>query len=113
MVIVLAPSPRVVSFVALLAGACLAGWASLAGGTLANGHGGLASDIATDPTLSVVTTRKPVNDARADPWFGSERASQMSIARVRLSSPALAGRFSLAATGLVDSQIEPLARVPG
>src|SRR5258706_109212 len=99
------------SVVALLAGACLAGCASLAGGTLANGHGGLASDIATDPTLSVVTTRKPVNDARADPWFGSERGSQMSIARVRLSSPALAGRFSLAATGLIDWQIERVERV--
>ena len=70
------------------------------------------SDIAVEPTVLVVTTRKPVNDARADPWFGSERASQMSIARVRLASPALAGRFSLAATGLVDWQIERVERVP-
>jgi esterase/lipase superfamily enzyme len=53
-----------------------------------------------------------MNDGRADPWFGSERGSQMSIARVRLSSPALAGRFSLAATGLVDWQIDRVERVP-
>ena len=112
-VIVLVPSRRAMFLVvSLLMGAGLAGCASLAGGTLANGRGGLASDIASDPTLSVVTTRKPVNDGRADPWFGSERAGQMSIARVRLSSPALAGRFSLAATGLVDWQIESVERVP-
>ena len=35
----------------------------------------------------------------------------MSIARVRLASPALAGQFSLAATGLVDWQIERVERV--
>lgn len=35
----------------------------------------------------------------------------MNIARVRLVSPALAGRFSLAATGLVDWQIESVERV--
>jgi len=68
--------------------------------------------LAVEPTMWVVTTRKAVNGARADPWFGSERASQMSIARVRLASPALAGRFSLAATGLVDWQIERVERVP-
>jgi esterase/lipase superfamily enzyme len=79
---------------------------------LANSSGWRESDIAVDPIVSVVTTRKAVNDARADPWFGPERASQMSIARVRLVSPALAGRFSLAATGLVDWQIESVERVP-
>jgi esterase/lipase superfamily enzyme len=106
-------SRRVISFGLLaLTPAWLAGCASLAGGTLAGGAGGLASDIAGDPTLSVVTTRKPVNDARADPWYGSERGSRMSIARVRLASPALAGRFSLAATGLVDWQIERVEPVP-
>lgn len=61
--------------------------------------------------MLVVTTRKSVKEARADPWFGSERASRMNIARVRLVSPALAGRFSLAATGLVDWQIESVERV--
>jgi esterase/lipase superfamily enzyme len=79
---------------------------------LASSSGWRESDIAVDPIVSVVTTRKAVNDARADPWFGPERASQMSIARVRLVSPALAGRFSLAATGLVDWQIESVERVP-
>ena len=75
-------------------------------------NGWRESDIAVEPIVWVVTTRKSVNDARADPWFGSERASQMNIARVRLVSPALAGRFSLAATGLVDWQIESVERVP-
>jgi esterase/lipase superfamily enzyme len=69
------------------------------------------ANLAVEPIMWVVTTRKAVNGARADPWFGSERASQMSIARVRLASPALAGRFSLAATGLVDWQIERVERV--
>ena len=78
----------------------------------ASSIGGRESDIAVEPIVWVVTTRKSVNDARADPWFGSERASQMSIARVRLTSPALAGRFSFAATGLVDWQIERVERVP-
>jgi esterase/lipase superfamily enzyme len=73
---------------------------------------GRVSEIAEKPVVSVVTTRKPVNDARAEPWFGSERASQMSIARVQLASPALAGRFSLAATGLVDWRIERVEKVP-
>lgn len=73
---------------------------------------GRVADVAVEPTMWVVTTRKPVNGARADPWFGSERATQMSIARVRLASPTLAGRFSLAATGLVDWQIEGVERVP-
>jgi esterase/lipase superfamily enzyme len=70
------------------------------------------ADLAAEPTMWVVTTRKAVNGARADPWFGSERANHMSIARVKLASPALAGRFSLAATGLVDWQIERVERVP-
>lgn len=79
---------------------------------LASSSGGRASDIAVEPNMLVVTTRKAVKDARAAPWFGSERASQMSIARVTLASPALAGRFSLAATGLVDWQIERVQRIP-
>jgi esterase/lipase superfamily enzyme len=60
----------------------------------------------------VVTTRKAVNGGRADPWFGADRANQLSIAQVRLVSPAQAGRFSLAATGLVDWQVESVEPVP-
>jgi esterase/lipase superfamily enzyme len=96
----------------LLAAVCLAGCASLPGAPVAGRDGTPAADIATQPTLSVVTTRKPVNDARAAPWFGSERGSQMSIALVRLASPALAGRFSLASAGLVGWQIESVEKVP-
>lgn len=89
-----------------LSALALAGCAGLPGGELAGSHGGRAADIASEPTLSVVTTRKPVNGARAAPWFGAERASRMSIARVHLASPAQAGRFSMAAAGLVDWRIE-------
>jgi hypothetical protein len=73
---------------------------------------GRVATLAVEPTMWIVTTRKAVNGARASPWFGSERASQMSIARVRLVSPVLADRFSLAATGLVDWRIERVERVP-
>ncbi len=74
--------------------------------------GGRASDIASDQTLFVVTTRKAVNGGRADPWFGADRANQLNIAQVRLVSPAQAGLFSLAATGLVDWQVESVEPVP-
>jgi esterase/lipase superfamily enzyme len=94
----------------MFAGLVLTGCAGVSGGELAGRDGGRAADIASQPTLSVVTTRKPVNGARAAPWFGAERASQMSIARVRLNSPAQAGRFSLAATGLIDWRIEQVEK---
>jgi esterase/lipase superfamily enzyme len=99
--------------VPLLAAWCLAGCASVPlGGVIRDSGGERAANIAVEPTLMVVTTRKAVKDATAAPWFGSERASQMSIARVQLISPAQAGRFSLASTGLVDWQIERVERVP-
>lgn len=103
-------------FLVALGAAALAGCASLPeGGVLPFASaGGISgnSNIVQDPTLSVVTTRNPVAGAKASPYFGSERASRMSIARVRLVSPAQAGRFSLAATGLVDWQIENVEAVP-
>jgi len=99
---------RVSALVLFLAESCVAGCIQLPPAMPAAGM----ADLAVEPTMWVVTTRKAVNGARADPWFGSERASRMSIARVRLASPALAGRFSLAATGLVDWQIERVERVP-
>ncbi len=101
---------RILTLLVALAGLSLAGCASMPeGGVLSFAPGGGSggnSDIALEPTLSVVTTRNPVSGGAASPFFGSERASRMSIARVRLASPAQAGRFSLAATGLVDWQIE-------
>jgi esterase/lipase superfamily enzyme len=89
----------------LLLGIPLAGCAGLADtAPLRSTPNGL-SPIEVEPTLSVVTTRKPINGALVEPWFGSDRATQMSVAQVRLESPAQAGRFSLAATGLVDWRI--------
>ena len=45
-----------------------------------------AAELTTTPTLLIATTRKPVNGARAKPWFGSERATRMSIARAKLAA---------------------------
>jgi esterase/lipase superfamily enzyme len=47
----------------------------------------------------VVTTRKPVNGARTKPWFGTERATSMTVAQVKLSAPD-ESRLSLASVGL-------------
>ena len=72
-----------------------------------------ASGLSGDPVLLVATTRKPVNGAHAAPWYGTERASGLNIARARLAPPA-ASRFSLAAVGFDDwgiAAIEPAARV--
>ena len=41
------------------------------------------SSLSSDPTLLITTTRKPVNDGRAKPWFGPERASMMTVARAK------------------------------
>lgn len=90
---------------ALFLGIPLAGCAGLADtASLRSTPNGL-SPIEAEPRLSVVTTRKPIEVATAEPWFGSERGTQMSVAQVRLASPAQAGRFSLAAVGLVDWRI--------
>lgn len=72
-----------------------------------------SGELAARPTLLVATTRKPVNGAQAKPWFGTERASNMTIARARLIPPD-EGRFSLASVGLSDWQldaVEPLSRI--
>src|SRR6266487_741607 len=72
-----------------------------------------ASELSANPTLIVATTRKPVNGARARPWFGPQRASAMTVARAKLAPPA-EGKLSLAAVGLDDwhlEAIEPVARV--
>jgi len=64
-----------------------------------------AAEILGNPTLLVATTRKPVDGARAKPWFGTERAPGMTLARARLVPPD-EGRFSLAAVGLGDWSLE-------
>jgi esterase/lipase superfamily enzyme len=72
-----------------------------------------SGELSARPTLLVATTRKPVNGAQAKPWFGTERASTMTIARARLSPPD-EGRFSLASVGLSDwhlDAVEPVARI--
>jgi len=66
------------------------------------------SAISSDPTLTVVTTRNPVRNARASPWFGSERASA-SQARVRLSSPQ---ENAFAPVGLGDWRIASVEAIP-
>jgi esterase/lipase superfamily enzyme len=72
-----------------------------------------ASALVPDPMLLVATTRKPVNGARATPWYGTERAPKMTVARARLMPPD-DGRFSLAPVGLADwklDKIEPVGQI--
>jgi esterase/lipase superfamily enzyme len=71
-----------------------------------------ASALVLNPTLLVASTRKPVNGARAKPWFGTERG-KMTVARATLTPPD-DGRFSLASVGLADwnlEKIEPVAQI--
>lgn len=89
-----------VGFFALLVSSPLGGCAGLSDAVPLRSTPNGLSPIEAQPTLSVVTTRKPIDDATAEPWFGPERATRMSVAQVQLESPAQAGRFSLAATGL-------------
>ena len=72
-----------------------------------------ASELSRNPRLIVATTRKPLNSARAKPWFGTERASALTFARGKLVPPD-DGRFSLSSIGLGDwslEGIEPVARL--
>jgi esterase/lipase superfamily enzyme len=72
-----------------------------------------ASALVMNPTLLVATTRKPVKDAHAKPWYGTERAPALTVARAKLIPPD-DGRFSLASVGLADWQldkIEPVAQL--
>ena len=105
--------PAVSRRTALRALAGVGGALSLAGcaGMAANGLRFDASAISEKPTLLVATTRKPVNGARAAPWYGTERASAMSVARAKLTPPD-DGRFSLAAVGLIDWRIAAIEPVP-
>jgi esterase/lipase superfamily enzyme len=72
-----------------------------------------ASELSQRPTMLVATTRKPVNGGKTKPWFGPERAANMTIARAKLVPPD-DGRFSLASVGLVDwrlASVEPAPQV--
>ena len=68
-----------------------------------------AEGIANNPTLMAVTTRNPVKGARAQPWFGTQRANQPSNVRIALSSPA---DGPLSAVGIGDWSIKSVEAVP-
>jgi len=68
-----------------------------------------SAGIAVNPTLMAVTTRNPVNGARANPWFGTQRANQPSNVRIELSAPR-DGVFS--AVGIGDWSIKSVEAVP-
>jgi esterase/lipase superfamily enzyme len=63
------------------------------------------------PTLLIATNRKPVNGAKKSPWFGFERAQQLTVARARLTAPE-EGRFTLSAVGLDVWQLDSLEIAP-
>ena len=69
-----------------------------------------ASSLSGDPTLFVATTRKRVNGGRTKPWFGSERASTMTVARAKLVPPD-DSRLSLASVGLGDWRLDDVEPV--
>ncbi|MFK4385812.1 alpha/beta hydrolase [Bradyrhizobium sp. USDA 223] len=99
---------------AVLGGLLSAGSALALGGCAGLGATGArydASSLSVDPTLLVVTTRKPVNGARAKPWFGPERAASMTIARAKLTAPD-ESRLSLASVGLEDWRLDRIEPVP-
>ena len=81
-------------------------------GLAATGTSFDASSLAGDSTLIVTTTRKRVNGGRARPWFGSERASTLTLARAKLVPPG-DSRLSLAAVGLGDWSLDAVEPVPG
>jgi esterase/lipase superfamily enzyme len=100
--------------------AALRGLTSAASALALCGCAGMAADrhfeasaLVLDPMLLVATTRKPVNGARATPWYGTERAPKMTVARARLTPPD-DGRLSLASVGFADwklDKIEPVGQI--
>jgi len=69
-----------------------------------------APQLKINPMLLVATTRDPIDGARAKPWFGTERATAMTLARGKLVPPD-EGRFSLSAVGLGDWHLESIEPV--
>lgn len=70
------------------------------------------SSVAAEPRVTVFTTRNVVKQAKARPWFGTERARQPTVAQVNLSSPYDQRAFSLAAVGLGDWSIGSVELLP-
>jgi esterase/lipase superfamily enzyme len=101
---------------ALASAACAPLAASVAGCASVLTAGGArfdAAELTANPTLLVATTRKPVNGARAKPWYGPERAGKLHIARAKLTPPG-DGRFTLNAIGLDDwrlDAVEPATQI--
>jgi len=88
-------------------GLAVGGCASMA----SNGPRFGSSELATRPTLLVATTRKPVSGARAKPWFGTERARAITVARATMIPPD-DGRFSLSSIGLADWSVASIEMAP-
>ena len=111
-------SRHAVSRRAFLGGLASAGSALALGGCAGLGATGArfdASSLSADPTLLVITTRKPVNGGRTKPWFGPERATSMTVAQARLVAPD-ESRLSLASVGLGNwrlDRIEPVTAEAG
>jgi esterase/lipase superfamily enzyme len=70
-----------------------------------------SSAISTRPTVLVATTRKAVNGGRSNPWFGTERARGITVARATMTPPD-GGRFSLSAVGLSDWRVASIETAP-
>jgi esterase/lipase superfamily enzyme len=111
----IARQESIVSRRALLGGlACVGSALTLNGCTNLGATGALfdSSSLSADPTLLVATTRKEANGGRAKPWFGPERASEMTLARVKLAPPD-EGRLSLASVGLDDWRLDAVEPMSG
>jgi esterase/lipase superfamily enzyme len=80
-------------------------------GIAANGPHFGASELVAHPTLLVATTRKPANGARAKPWFGTERARKITLARAAMTPPD-EGLLSLSSVGLGDWSMTSIESVP-
>ena len=69
-------------------------------------------DLSVNPTILVATTRKPAEDGQGERFFGSERASKMSLARAKLTPPPADGnRISLASMTQEDWRLEAVEPV--
>ena len=97
---------------ALAASSAVFGLAGCASFAATGGARSEASALSENPKLLVATTRKPVNGARAKPWYGPDRGATMSVARATLAPPDT-GRFSLAAVGMSDWSLEGIEPVSG
>jgi esterase/lipase superfamily enzyme len=92
-------SPAALRLTAMAASLSLAGCLGM-DGPLAGGATGSAA-VSRDPTLLVATTRQPVGDPPARPWFSSQRGQGLVFAKARLRPPdrSLTGRVASVVTG--------------